>query len=69
MDSGISLDVSYKMDYPEMGLCIIINNKNFDKNTGMYHRMVFNPSQIFLPFIFGILYKIELILLVSKLMT
>ncbi|XP_047628299.1 caspase-3 [Phacochoerus africanus] len=35
MDSGISLDVSYKMDYPEMGLCIIINNKNFDKNTGM----------------------------------
>lgn len=35
VDSGISLDVSYKMDYPEMGLCIIINNKNFDKNTGM----------------------------------
>lgn len=37
MDSGISLqnDNTYKMDYPEMGLCIIINNKNFDKNTGM----------------------------------
>ncbi|XP_054576119.1 caspase-3 isoform X2 [Eptesicus fuscus] len=33
MDSGISLDNTYKMDYPEMGLCIIINNKNFDKNT------------------------------------
>ncbi|XP_029412252.1 caspase-3 isoform X2 [Nannospalax galili] len=38
MDSGISLDSSYKMDYPEMGLCIIINNKNFDKSTGMSHR-------------------------------
>lgn len=35
MDSGISLDNSYKMDYPEMGLCIIINNKNFLRNTGM----------------------------------
>ncbi|XP_023612968.1 caspase-3 isoform X2 [Myotis lucifugus] len=33
MDSGISLDDTYKMDYPEMGLCIIINNKNFDKST------------------------------------
>ncbi|XP_015999480.2 caspase-3 [Rousettus aegyptiacus] len=38
MDSGISLDNSYKMDYPEMGLCIIINNKNFHKNTGMAFR-------------------------------
>uniref|UniRef100_A0A5F9DL88 Caspase 3 n=1 Tax=Oryctolagus cuniculus TaxID=9986 RepID=A0A5F9DL88_RABIT len=38
MDSGISLDNSYKMDYPEMGLCIIINNKNFHKNTGMSSR-------------------------------
>ncbi|XP_007939063.1 caspase-3 [Orycteropus afer afer] len=35
MDSGISLDSSYKMDYPEMGLCIIINNKNFHSSTGM----------------------------------
>lgn len=35
MDSGISLEESYKMDYPEMGLCIIINNKNFHENTGM----------------------------------
>ncbi|XP_042556614.1 caspase-3 isoform X1 [Dipodomys spectabilis] len=38
MDSGISLDNSYKMDYPEMGVCIIINNKNFDKSTGMSPR-------------------------------
>ncbi|XP_004428794.1 caspase-3 isoform X1 [Diceros bicornis minor] len=37
-DSGISLDNSYKMDYPEMGLCIIINNKNFHKSTGMSPR-------------------------------
>ncbi|XP_021120653.1 caspase-7-like [Heterocephalus glaber] len=36
MDSGISLDNRYKMDYPEMGLCIIINNKNFHRSTGMY---------------------------------
>uniref|UniRef100_A0A8C8U3P8 Caspase family p20 domain-containing protein n=1 Tax=Peromyscus maniculatus bairdii TaxID=230844 RepID=A0A8C8U3P8_PERMB len=35
MDSGIYLDSSYKMDYPEMGVCIIINNKNFHKSTGM----------------------------------
>ncbi|XP_017656954.1 caspase-3-like [Nannospalax galili] len=26
MDSGISLDNSYKIDYPKTGLCIIINN-------------------------------------------
>ncbi|EDL78892.1 caspase 3, apoptosis related cysteine protease, isoform CRA_a [Rattus norvegicus] len=38
MDSGIYLDSSYKMDYPEMGLCIIINNKNFHKSTGMSAR-------------------------------
>ncbi|XP_019522509.1 PREDICTED: caspase-3 isoform X1 [Hipposideros armiger] len=38
MDSGISLDDSYKMDYPEMGLCIIVNNKNFHKSTGMASR-------------------------------
>uniref|UniRef100_A0A2K5DWV2 Caspase family p20 domain-containing protein n=1 Tax=Aotus nancymaae TaxID=37293 RepID=A0A2K5DWV2_AOTNA len=35
MDCGISLDKSYKMDYPKMGLCIIINNKNFHKSSGM----------------------------------
>eukprot|EP00070_Physeter_catodon_P021522 XP_023983016.1 caspase-3-like [Physeter catodon] len=35
MDSGISLDDSYKMDYAEMGLCIIINNKSFHESTGM----------------------------------
>uniref|UniRef100_A0A2K5PZH5 Caspase-3 n=1 Tax=Cebus imitator TaxID=2715852 RepID=A0A2K5PZH5_CEBIM len=35
MDCGISLDNSYKMDHPKMGLCIIINNKNFHKSTGM----------------------------------
>ncbi|KAM6220723.1 caspase-3 isoform 2-T2 [Rhynchocyon petersi] len=38
MDSGISLDCSYKMDYPEMGLCIIINNKNFHSSTRMASR-------------------------------
>nr|KAF6373140.1 caspase 3 [Pipistrellus kuhlii] len=40
MDSGISSqnDNTYKMDYPEMGLCIIINNKNFNKSTGMAPR-------------------------------
>ncbi|XP_004610417.2 caspase-3 [Sorex araneus] len=30
VDSGIALDNSYKMDYPEMGVCLIINNKNFE---------------------------------------
>ncbi|CAK6442560.1 unnamed protein product [Pipistrellus nathusii] len=41
MDSGISSqnDNTYKMDYPEMGLCIIINNKNFNKSTGMAPRL------------------------------
>uniref|UniRef100_A0A2K6JPP2 Caspase-3 n=1 Tax=Rhinopithecus bieti TaxID=61621 RepID=A0A2K6JPP2_RHIBE len=38
VNSGISLDNSYKMDYPEMGLCIIINSKNFHKSTGMASR-------------------------------
>ncbi|XP_068952229.1 caspase-3-like [Petaurus breviceps papuanus] len=36
-DSGLSSD-SYKMDYPEMGLCVIINNKNFHSSTGMSFR-------------------------------
>ncbi|KAF6083766.1 caspase 3 [Phyllostomus discolor] len=35
MDSGISLDYSYKMDYPQMGVCLIVNNKNFHQDTGM----------------------------------
>lgn len=34
MDSGILPDYSYRMDYPEMGECVIINNKNFHKDTG-----------------------------------
>uniref|UniRef100_A0A8C5XFQ9 Caspase-3 n=1 Tax=Microcebus murinus TaxID=30608 RepID=A0A8C5XFQ9_MICMU len=38
MDSAMSLDNSYKMDYPEMGLCIISNNKNFHKSTRMPSR-------------------------------
>ncbi|KAM7338493.1 hypothetical protein ACRRTK_001977 [Alexandromys fortis] len=38
MDSGMYLDNSYKMDYPEMGVCIIINNKNFHKSNGMTPR-------------------------------
>ncbi|KAM9576220.1 caspase-3 isoform 1-T1 [Trichechus inunguis] len=38
VDSEISLDSSYKMDYPEMGLCIIINNKNFHPSTAMASR-------------------------------
>ncbi|XP_044536929.1 caspase-3 [Gracilinanus agilis] len=37
VESALSSD-SYKMDYPEMGLCIIINNKNFHPNTGMSFR-------------------------------
>ncbi|KAM4586115.1 caspase-3-like [Fundulus diaphanus] len=28
----------YRMDYPCMGTCLIINNKNFDRNTGMSSR-------------------------------
>lgn len=46
MDSGIYMDNSYKMDYPEMGLCIIINNKNFHESTGTYHNPIFSPFQI-----------------------
>ncbi|XP_043827307.1 caspase-3 [Dromiciops gliroides] len=37
MESGLTSD-RYKMDYPERGLCIIINNKNFHPNTGMSFR-------------------------------
>ncbi|CAK6973960.1 caspase-3a [Scomber scombrus] len=28
----------YRLDYPSMGQCIIINNKNFDRRTGMNQR-------------------------------
>ncbi|XP_023686413.1 caspase-3a [Paramormyrops kingsleyae] len=28
----------YKLDYPSLGMCVIINNKNFDKKTGMNTR-------------------------------
>uniref|UniRef100_A0A8C2LMQ6 Caspase-3 n=1 Tax=Cricetulus griseus TaxID=10029 RepID=A0A8C2LMQ6_CRIGR len=38
MDSGTYLDNSYKIDYPEIGVCITINNKNFHKSTGMTPR-------------------------------
>ncbi|NXT08062.1 CASP3 protein, partial [Prunella fulvescens] len=38
MDSGILPDYSYRMDYPEMGECVIINNKNFHRHTGMSSR-------------------------------
>lgn len=34
VDSGILPDDSYRMDYPEMGVCVIINNKNFHRDTG-----------------------------------
>ncbi|XP_075412948.1 caspase-3 [Tenrec ecaudatus] len=37
-DPSVPLDSSYKMDYPEMGLCIIINNKNFHSSTKMAPR-------------------------------
>ncbi|XP_008325954.1 caspase-3b isoform X3 [Cynoglossus semilaevis] len=37
VDSGQTVSDSYvyRMDYPRMGVCVIINNKNFNKNTGM----------------------------------
>ncbi|NXL23648.1 CASP3 protein, partial [Setophaga kirtlandii] len=38
MDSGILPDYSYRMDYPEMGECVIINNKNFQPHTRMSAR-------------------------------
>ncbi|XP_074947340.1 caspase-3 [Phalacrocorax aristotelis] len=36
--SEILPDYSYRMDYPEMGECVIINNKNFHRQTGMLPR-------------------------------
>lgn len=41
MDSGILPDYSYRMDYPEMGQCVIINNKNFHKDTGNTFNFLF----------------------------
>ncbi|XP_033611822.1 caspase-3-like [Fukomys damarensis] len=38
MGSRISFENKYKMDYPEMGLCIIINKKNFHRSTGISAR-------------------------------
>ncbi|XP_019377451.1 PREDICTED: caspase-3 [Gavialis gangeticus] len=38
MDSEILPDDRYRMDYPEMGMCVIVNNKNFHQDTGMAFR-------------------------------
>ncbi|XP_046878576.1 caspase-3-like isoform X1 [Hypomesus transpacificus] len=40
VDSRPHVDMTYryKMDYPSLGQCIIINNKNFDRSTGMVIR-------------------------------
>ncbi|XP_060634628.2 caspase-3 [Anolis sagrei] len=38
VDSVIEADESYRMDHPEMGLCILVNNKNFHPATGMSYR-------------------------------
>ncbi|XP_072857501.1 caspase-3 [Pogona vitticeps] len=38
VESVIHADESYRMDYPEMGMCILVNNKNFHPATGMSHR-------------------------------
>ncbi|XP_018421176.1 PREDICTED: caspase-3-like [Nanorana parkeri] len=35
MDSKFSHRFTYRMDYPEMGLCVIVNNKNFHPSTRM----------------------------------
>ncbi|KAM9329337.1 caspase-3 [Gastrophryne carolinensis] len=35
MESKFAHRFTYKMDYPEMGLCVIINNKNFHPSTRM----------------------------------
>uniref|UniRef100_A0A5F8GUU8 Caspase-3 n=1 Tax=Monodelphis domestica TaxID=13616 RepID=A0A5F8GUU8_MONDO len=37
VESGLSSD-SYKMDYPEMGLCVIINNTHFHNDTELSPR-------------------------------
>nr|XP_056711889.1 caspase-3 [Euleptes europaea] len=38
VDSVIKADESYRMDHAEMGLCILVNNKNFHPATGMAYR-------------------------------
>uniref|UniRef100_A0A8D0BKR8 Caspase-3 n=1 Tax=Salvator merianae TaxID=96440 RepID=A0A8D0BKR8_SALMN len=38
VDSVMQIDESYRMDYPEMGMCILVNNKNFHPATGMAYR-------------------------------
>ncbi|XP_072319380.1 caspase-3a [Eucyclogobius newberryi] len=35
---AVSYSFRYSLDYPSMGQCIIINNKNFDRGTGMNQR-------------------------------
>lgn len=30
----------YSLDFPSMGHCIIINNKNFDRKTGTFHALM-----------------------------
>lgn len=30
----------YSLDFPSIGHCIIINNKNFDRRTGTFHALV-----------------------------
>ncbi|XP_077790367.1 caspase-3 isoform X1 [Podarcis muralis] len=38
VDSVIPADESYRMDHPEMGMCLLVNNKNFYPATGMSYR-------------------------------
>ncbi|KAL8207332.1 UNVERIFIED_CONTAM: hypothetical protein K2H54_054809 [Gekko kuhli] len=38
VDSVIQADESYRMDHAEMGLCVLVNNKNFHPATGMAYR-------------------------------
>ncbi|XP_044305779.1 caspase-3 [Varanus komodoensis] len=38
VDSVIQADESYRMDFPERGVCVLVNNKNFHPATGMAHR-------------------------------
>lgn len=34
--AAVSDPYRYRMDYPELGVCLIINNKNFHKDTRKY---------------------------------
>lgn len=38
VDSVIHADESYRMDLAEMGICVLVNNKNFHPSTGMTFR-------------------------------